>query len=58
MVKKEIDENGKHKPVIETMINTAAITMTGFAVATLTQASDGWQMYIKALILLGCGMGW
>ena len=55
MPEKEIENESKHKPIIETIINTAALTMTSWAVITLTQSSDGWQMYIKALILLFVG---
>ena len=50
-------EDGKHKPIIETLINTAALAMTSFAIYTLTQASDGWEQWIKGLLLLIVGMG-
>ena len=46
-----------HKATIETMINTAALAMTSFAIYTLTQASNGWEQWIKALVLLLVGMG-
>ena len=47
----------KHKATIETMINTAALALTSFAVFTLTQNSDGWENWVKGLVLLGVGMG-
>ena len=46
-----------HKATIETMINTTALAMTSFAIYTLTQSSDGWEQWVKALILLFVGMG-
>ena len=46
-----------HKATIETMINTAALALTSFAIFTLTQNSDGWEQWIKGLILLSVGMG-
>jgi len=46
-----------HKATIETMINTAALAMTSFAIYTLTQSNDGWEQWIKAMILLLVGMG-
>ena len=46
-----------HKATIETMINTAALAMTSFSIYTLTQASDGWEQWIKGLILLFVGFG-
>jgi len=45
-----------HKATIETIINTAAIALSSFAIYQLTQASDGWEQWIKALILLGIAM--
>ena len=41
-----------NKPTIETMINTAALALTSFAVLTLT--TDG--NFLKGLVLLGVGM--
>ena len=46
-----------HKATIETMINTAALAITSFSIYILTQNSDGWEHWIKALILLLVGMG-
>ena len=42
-----------NKPTIETMINTAALTLTSFAVLQLT-TTDG--NFWKGLILLAVGM--
>ena len=44
------------KPVIETLINTAALALTSFAVVTLTTNSDGWVQIVKGLVLLSTGM--
>ncbi len=45
-----------HKATIETMINTAALALTSFAIYTLTQAPDGWGQWVRGLILLFVGM--
>ena len=49
----------KHKPVIETMINTAALALTSFGVLTIT-SSNGDLTYAciaKGLILIAFGAG-
>jgi len=46
-----------HKATVETMINTAALALTSFAVLTLTMNNDGWEQWIKGLILLFVAMG-
>ena len=46
-----------HKATVETMINTAALALTSFAIYTLTQSSDGWEQWVKGMILLLVGMG-
>lgn len=45
------EEDG-HKAIIETMINTAALALTSFAVLQLTTGGNFW----KGLILLSVGM--
>lgn len=45
-----------HKPTIETIINTAAIALSSFAVYQLTQVNDGLEQWIKALVLLFVAM--
>lgn len=47
---KVIREN--HKPIIETIINTAALAMTAFAVTEITTHGLLWQGYAA----LGVGM--
>ena len=46
-----------HKPVIETMINTAALAMTSFGIVTLTTSGCTWEDLVKGLILIGFGAG-
>lgn len=45
-----------NKPVIETLINTAALALTSFAIVTLTTNNDGWTHIIKGMLLLLTGM--
>lgn len=48
-------ENG-HKATIETMINTAALALTSFAVITLTNNNSSINDWVKGLVLLLVGM--
>lgn len=42
----------KHKATIETMINTAALAITSFGVMQLTKNIDGWEAFVKGLLLV------
>jgi len=44
-----------HKPTIETIINTSALTLTSFGVVLITQNIDGWDNLCKGLILIFFG---
>lgn len=46
-----------HKPVIETIINTAAIALSGFAVSFIINNGAGWEHIVKGLVLLSAGAG-
>ena len=47
-----------HKPVIETIINTAALALTSFGVLQMTDASNGHQSFLRGVfcILMGAGL--
>lgn len=56
---KKLNKGGKismkeHKPIIETMINTAALGLTSFGVVQITQGSLNFPMGYLALTM---GMG-
>ena len=54
-----MSEDTKHKPVIETMINTCALAITSFGVMTITKSGD-WDSIMRGacLIILGAGLEW
>jgi hypothetical protein len=45
------------KPVIETMINTAALALTSFGVITLTSINCTWELFLKGSLLIFMGAG-
>lgn len=45
----------KHKPVIETMINTAALAMTSFGVVLFTKADMNYIELIRGTLLISIG---
>jgi hypothetical protein len=47
----------EHKPVIETLINTTAIALTGTGVIWMTTKGEGWEIIIQGLILITFGAG-
>ncbi len=49
--------DSNHKPVIETMINTAALAMTSFGVVLLTTDYEGWGCMARGLCLILVGAG-
>ena len=53
-----MSKESKNKPIIETIINTAALSLTSFGVVSLTTNSDGWVLFCKGflLIILGAGL--
>jgi len=52
-------DNEKHKPIIETIINTSALALTAFGVTIITTNGD-WDNICKGcmLILYGAGLEW
>ena len=42
----------QHKPIIETIINTAALALTSFGVIAITQNAD-WEGYLTILFAMG-----
>lgn len=49
-----------NKPIIETMINTAALALTAWGVTQITSSHDGWECLIKGVIIIffGAGLEW
>lgn len=46
----------QNKPVVETMINTAALALTSFGVLSITSAGDlTWQCLLKGMIIISFG---
>jgi hypothetical protein len=43
----------KHKPIIETMINTSALALTSFGVMCITSNSEAIQGYLALLMGMG-----
>jgi len=52
MTKKQIEENGVHKPIIETIINTCALALTASGVV-MVQARDYFGFLC---IIVGAGL--
>lgn len=46
-----------NKPIVETLINTAALSLTSFGVVSLTTTNDGWAVFCKGTILIFLGAG-
>ena len=46
-----------HKPVIETLINTVAIALTGFGVKFILDSGAGWDCIAKGFVLILFGAG-
>lgn len=49
---KGLEENGKHKPLIETIVNTVALGITAFGVNSIMQK----DYYGFLVILFGAGL--
>lgn len=51
-------ETEKHKPIIETVINSTALSLTSFGAVLLTTNYTGWECLLRGglLILLGAGL--
>lgn len=47
----------KHKPAIETMINTSALALTSFGVLLLTTNYKGWECLVRGFFVIGLGAG-
>ena len=45
------------KPIIETLVNTAALALTSFGVITLTQDGHSGVEQLKGIFLICFGMG-
>lgn len=57
MAKKKEVNIMKHKPTIETVINTAALAFTSFGVVLLTKESISHAETIRGLVLILVAMG-
>lgn len=55
MVKKETYKESNHKPVIETLINTAAITMATFGISLMTTPHNE-SCYVKGCLIRGLAL--
>jgi hypothetical protein len=47
----EMNED-KHKPIIETLINTAAIALSAFGVTLITKESCSVEQFVRGIILI------
>ena len=45
----------RHKPIVETIMNTSALALTSFGVLTITSGELGWTKLCMGLILVGFG---
>jgi hypothetical protein len=50
-----MNKKEKHKPVIETIINTSALALTAFGVNFIIKNNAIWDCIIKGLILISFG---
>jgi hypothetical protein len=47
----------EHKAVIETLLNTIAIAVTGTGVIWVTTKGEGWNIILQGIVLISFGAG-